>query len=550
MDNIFENKLFEAFANAASNMYIYVTDIDNNLTRWSKSAVDFFGIEDEYQYNTGEKWLQTVHPEDRDRYYEDIMDVLSGKKAQHNCQYRAKSKYGEYVWVECKGSIILDSKGENSIFAGIMTRLDNQNKYDNLTHLPTGYELTNLSFSGKGTLMIIGIDNFRKINSRYGLVYGNEVLVYLANQLVECAGETACAYRFQGDEFALYSKVLNAAEMAEVFKRVYEKCASPAEGTDIIGFNVSAGIVGLEDNENGMRALSDAELSLSYAKNDGTNHYTIYSSDISSKQNRKDIVSEELLKAIEDDFKGFYLVYQPILSNEGDTVVACEALVRWKTDNEAIGACYPDEFISILERNGGINALGNFVMRQAIKQAGIWQKKYKKFNVSFNVSYMQLNNPGFIPSIIETIDEFGVDPSGIVVELTESVLDVDTVLVKQSFDILKNKGIKIALDDFGTGNSSFWMLHNIEVDIVKLDQSFIRGLDTSGKGIDFAIVESVGLMCNRIGCKTVAEGVETNDIWKLISGFGFTGLQGYLFSRPVETTDYELLLDKYNMNLV
>lgn len=177
----------------------------------------------------------------------------------------------------------------------------------------------------------------------------------------------------------------------------------------------------------------------------------------------------------------------------------------------------------------------------------MWQKKYKKFNVSFNVSYVQLQDPDFVPAVIAAVDEFGADPNGIVMELTESVLDVDTIMLKKSFDMLKGKGIRIALDDFGTGNSSFWMLHNIDVDIVKLDQSFIMGLDTQDKGIDHAIIESVGLMCKRIGCHTVAEGVENNDIWELIRDFEFTGLQGYLFSRPIEVGEFEELLEKYGM---
>ena len=137
----------------------------------------------------------------------------------------------------------------------------------------------------------------------------------------------------------------------------------------------------------------------------------------------------------------------------------------------------------------------------------------------------------------------------IVVELTESVLNVDTIKVKNSFDILREHGVKIALDDFGTGNSSFWMLHNIDVDIVKLDQSFIRKLDTEdNSGIDHAIVKSVGIMCNHIGCKTVAEGIETESIWKIVSDYGFTGLQGYLFSKPIEVPDFEELLEKYDMS--
>lgn len=105
MDNILDNELFEAFANSADNIFIYVSDMKNNLTRWSTGAVKLFGIE-EYQRDTSTKWFEYVHPDDRDAYIEDISAVFNGEKKQHNCQYRARTKYGEYVWVECRGSVI------------------------------------------------------------------------------------------------------------------------------------------------------------------------------------------------------------------------------------------------------------------------------------------------------------------------------------------------------------------------------------------------------------------------------------------------------------
>lgn len=194
-----------------------------------------------------------------------------------------------------------------------------------------------------------------------------------------------------------------------------------------------------------------------------------------------------------------------------------EALLRWDSKNDEIGPCYPDEFIGILENNGRIMDVGYFVMKSALLQLSIWQKKYHKFYVSFNVSYLQLQDPQFIPSIIKTVKMYKIDPSCVIVELTESVLAADTDMLKSSFKQLKDAGIKIALDDFGTGNTSFWTLHNIDIDIIKLDQSFIRGLGKNDTSIDHAIVESIGLMCDRIGYITVAEGVENDNIWNVIN---------------------------------
>lgn len=546
MNQIIDNDLFEAFANASDNIFIYATDCKTNLTRISKKAVSFFGFESEYIHNFSELWIDYVHPEDRNIYTDDISAVHNGTSMYHNCQYRVRNRYGKYVWIECRGSVIKDSTGNPDIFAGIMTRLDNQTKYDNLTHLLTGYELLRNPFNETGALMLIGIDNLRTINSRYGLLFGNKVISRLADILTKEA-TNAIVYRFQGDEFAVYGKGMTVDEMSEIFKKVFIACGEEDPDTKSVKFSISAGILAFTETDYTPDILSKAELSLAFAKDNSSSHMTIYSAEIEAKQNRKNKVSEELLNCIKNDFRGFYVVYQPILDSLGKTVVACETLLRWKTDNEEIGACYPDEFISILESNGGINDIGYFVMREAIKQAALWQKQFKKFNVSFNVSYMQLEDPKFVPAIIEAVEKYNVDASCIVVELTESIFVADTVMVKNSFELLRKHGIKIALDDFGTGNSSFWMLHNIDVDIIKLDQSFIRGLDKSTNKIDFAIVESVCLMCKRIGCLTIAEGVETEDIQNMINKFGFAGLQGYLFSRPVEVPDFEKFLYSHDM---
>lgn len=549
MNKILEHYLFDAFSNASDNLFVYVTDIKNDISRWSPKAVEYFNLESEYLSNMKELWVQHVHPEDREIYIKDISAVFEGRSSQHNCQYRALNRYGEYVWVECRGSMIRDDDGEMTVFAGIMTRLDNQLKYDNLTHLKTAYELQHQIFdTAEGALMLIGVDGFRNVNSQHGLIFGNKVLVYLAELLQREAPRGAIAYRFQGDEFVLYARGCKASALEEVFHRMRMVCMGLSTTEEITSFSISAGIVSFpEDGKNFAEVISKAEMCLAHAKEFSASHLGVFSKEIEAKQVRKNRIAEELIDSIKNDFKGFELYYQPIVSNEGKTVVGCEALLRWKPASEEIGNCYPGEFIPILEENGTIVPVGYYVMREAIRQAAQWQKHYKKFSVSFNVSYLQMEDPWFVPSLIDTAKEFGVDTTKITVELTESVFAADTILVQKSFEALRSEGFKIALDDFGTGNSSFWMLHNLNVDIIKLDQAFIRGLNRSGSETDYAIVESVAYLCERIHYQTVAEGVEDENLWKKIKEFGFIGLQGYLFSRPVPVSQFEELLERYQM---
>lgn len=549
MHEILDSKLFDAFARTSSNTFVYVSDMKTNLTRWSASAVEYFDLEGEYIYDVNIKWVSLVHPDDRQMYSDDLMAVFTGKSEYHNCQYRVMNRYSEYVWVECRGAIIKDENGEPMLFAGTLTRIDHQSKYDSLTHLLTGYELFRKPFDDNGTLLLVGIDNFRNINSQYGLVYGNKVLLNLTEILVANA-QDATVYRFRGDEFVVYGKNKTTEQMIQLFVQVYNICSDPNIEKNIVGFSLSAGIVEFnEGNNDSTDILGKAELSIAHAKELKQLHYAVYSEEIEAKHNRKNKVLEALAKSIKNDFKGFRLVFQPILSNEGDTVVACESLLRWDAGDPEIGNCYPDEFIPLLEGSGGIIDVGYFVMREAIRHAAKWQKVYKRFNVTFNVSYLQLEDANFVPAIIETLEKYNVDASCITVELTESEFAKDAIMVKNSFEQLKKHGVLIALDDFGTGNSSFWTLHKIDIDIVKLDQTFIRGLDKSENEIDLAIIESVCLMCDRIGCRTVAEGVENTEIKGKLGEFKFTGLQGYLFSRPVEECDFEKFMDDYSMKL-
>lgn len=155
--NVLNDVLFEAFANASDNVYIYVCNMRDDESRWSKNAIDYFDMPSEYMKNAGMIWLDKIHPQDRDIYLKDIDAVFSGKTNQHNCQYRALNKYGDYIWLECRGSVIQDDDGQPLYFAGMMTRISAQNKYDPLTNLLTVHELYKSDFGKEGIILLLGL---------------------------------------------------------------------------------------------------------------------------------------------------------------------------------------------------------------------------------------------------------------------------------------------------------------------------------------------------------------------------------------------------------
>ena len=537
-NNILKNELFESFANASDNIYIYVCDMESDLSRWSKNTVDYFGLEGEYIEGAGAKWMEHIHPDDRALYLKDIEAVFSGASDRHSCQYRAKNKYNDYVWLECKGSVIPGKDG-HGVFAGIMTRLDNQNKYDPLTHLLTGYEMQKYDFStGRGAILLLGINAFRKINNTSGFLYGNKVLVALAECLQRFMDKNDRVYRLQGDEFIVLSPNGSKGKLREFFKSVNDYC------TNIRGlksFSVSAGLVSYpEDGTDFNTLMSNMEHSLEYAKEQKQEWIAEFSEKISQRHYRASLLHEALTKSIYNNFEGFELYFQPILDARTRKIVECESLLRWKTPE--IPDATPYEFIKLLEDSGEIREVGFWVMEEALRHAAMWQKEYGNISVSFNVSYIQLLDGEFIDKLIAKARELQVDPRFVMVELTESCNAEDTEMLSRQFGRLQELGFKIAMDDFGTEYASFGLLHDVSMDVLKIDQKFVRGLIREGNMTDMAIIESVVDMCRRLSIQTVAEGIGTEEIQDIIRSIGVSFLQGYLYSKPVPADEFERMI--------
>ena len=537
--NILENELFESFANASDNIYIYVCDMQSDLSRWSKNSVDYFNLEGEYIEGAGPKWMECIHPDDRAAYLKDIEAVFSGASTRHSCQYRAKNKYNDYVWLECKGSVITDADGQPSVFSGIMTRLDNQNKYDPLTHLLTNYEMQKYDFStGNGAILLLGINAFRKINNTNGILYGNKVLVALSECLEQFAGKNDRVYRFQGDEFVILSPNGSKDTLLKLFENVNQYC------TNIRGlksFSLSAGLVSYpEDGTDFNTLIRNLEHSFEYAKEQKQGCIAEFSEKISRRHLRTGQLQEALTQSIHNNFEGFELYFQPILDAKTKKIIECESLLRWKTSE--IQDATPYEFIKILEDSGEIREVGTWVMEEALRHAAMWQKKYNNISVSFNVSYIQLLNGEFIDKLITKAQELQVDPRLVMIELTESCNADDTEMLSSQFDKLQKLGFKIAMDDFGTEYASFGLLHDVSMDVLKIDQKFVRGLIREGNITDMAIIENVVNMCRQLNIQTIAEGIETEEIQDIIRSIGVSYLQGYLYSKPVPADKFERMV--------
>lgn len=549
MEDILKNNLFEAFASASDNVYIYVCDMATNQSRWSKNSVKYFGLTGEYIEDAGTMWSEKIHPEDRDIYWEDINGVFSGAKKHHSCQYRAKNAKGDYVWLECKGSVIYNENGEMAVFAGLMTRLDNQNKYDSLTGLPTTYDVYAYNLETEsGMALLIGIDEFRQIIGNYGYSFGDKVLVSLAKQFEEiCTGKEK-VYRFGGDEFLF---MLKEADESQV-RNFYEKVKNIVENQIVINhqkvnLSISAGVVNYPKQGKTIEEMfNNLENSLEHAKVHDRGNMAIFSEEIASKHRRLRILKDDLKNCIRQDFKGFELYFQPLVDPVSQRISGCEALLRWK--GEVITDSYPGEFIKILENEGRIRQVGMWVMEQAIKQQREWRDTFGNIYVSFNTSYQQFVDEKFVNALVQKTEEYGVLPEYIIVELTESCQVEEVERLTKMFERLRQTGFQVALDDFGTAYSSFELLKKLPANYIKIEHSFVRELAEEGHEIDYAIIDSLLKLSRQLKCESIVEGVEIQEVDAIVRNMNPTYLQGYYYSRPVCRTEFETLLRERNQN--
>ncbi len=545
MSDVFNNELFEAFASASDNVYIYVCDMKTDISRWSRAAVDYFGLEGEYIKDAANMWAQHVHPDDLNVYTEDIEGVFSGKKKYHDCQYRTRNASGGYVWVECKGSVIRDAEGNPIIFAGLMTRIDGQSKYDSLTGLLTTQEMHNFDFvSQPGVALLIGMDGFRKIVSNYGYNTGDEILIRFSREISSLCNPGWKVLRFSGDEFLVLAFASDLQEATDLYEKVCrETDIMKLEDGRKVGISISAGGVFFPQDADNREVLTNKlEHSLEYAKNNRRGSLVFFSDEIAEKHERGLVLREDLKQCIKNDFKGFELFFQPFINPDTGTIAGCESLLRWK--GERIKDSYPMEFIKVLEDYGDIHEVGFWVMEQAIKQQAAWRDIYGELQISFNVSYQQLLDDTFEERAISCVEKYGVNPKYIIIELTESCQVEDPKELAAMFGRLREHGFKIALDDFGTAYASMEMLKWLPVDYIKVEHSFIRELAQPGHDVDYVIVDSLLEMCRRLGYNSIIEGVENGKVADIVGEMNATLLQGYHYSRPVCRTDFEKLLDE------
>jgi diguanylate cyclase (GGDEF)-like protein len=424
----------------------------------------------------------------------------------------------------------------------LVQRLNEYSYYDPLVRLPNRRHLLDLLDAhlgererDRGVLAVVDVDHFGEINGAFGYQYGDALLKGVAARIVAGCEAHARVARVGSDCFAVFWA--HPEPQTECFDGMFVEPLE-VEGESII-VSVTVGVVRLDDVAgDGSEALEDAFLALKRAKQVERGSVARYNRGVSEEIRGRVSMLHNLRRAFGSS--ELFLVFQPQISLASGRCVGAEALLRWRTPDG--GMIPPDRFIPLAERSGLIVAMGEWVMRRACEEAArMAARGHGAVRMAINVSVIQFRDPHFLGRLRAAIEDSGVSPQQIELEITESVAMGEGSRMIELFGRIKAMGLDIAIDDFGTGFSSLSHLQRMNVDRLKIDRAFVNDIGGSGKGGEIA-----GLVCGlggRLGIELIAEGIEQIEQAERLQAMGCQLGQGYHFARPMPADDWRTWLD-------
>lgn len=457
-----------------------------------------------------------------------------------------KSDYAEHLSI----SAIKDDAGRVQHYAAVINdvtqrkededRIRYQANYDALTGLPNrglfldrvGQAINNMRrANSKLGLMFIDLDGFKLVNDTLGHDVGDMLLCEAADRLNTCIRSGDTVARLGGDEFTvIMPNLVDPRHTPLLAQRILDELAKPfVLGGQEAFVSASIGItIFPDDAEDAVGLLKNADTAMYRAKEQGKANYQFYTADLNQEVKERLTIKTGLQKALERD--EFVLHYQPKLDVETGDITSCEALMRWQTQD--MGVVSPARFIPVLEETGQVVEVGAWALKTACLQHNAWREAgLPAVRIAVNLSARQLRELSFVDLVTDILNETKVEPEGIEIEITESMLMSDAQRAVVTLRTLSGLGLHIAMDDFGTGYSSLSYLKRFPIDTIKIDRSFVADITTSQD--DAEIIRTIITMGQTLNRGVVAEGVETQDQFNLLRSYDCDVIQGYFISPPL-----------------
>ena len=506
-----------------------------------------------------DNWRKHLHPDDAIETIE-ALAFANIEAVDYSLEYRMRRRDGEMVWVRDEAVLLHDADGQPTQWQGQLADITEHKELEaQLTHQALHDPLTKLAnralFSDRVdhalsriertdelvAVMFIDLDSFKAVNDTLGHAIGDEVLSLTAMRLNESLRGADTAARLGGDEFAVLLEDTSETAARRIAARILSALRAElrVQGKDVM-LGGSIGIAMGSGGEDSGQLLLNADTAMYAAKNGGRNRFVMFEQRMGSNLVTRRALQVDLKQAVENGELTVH--YQPIMQLEQMMMVGVEALVRWNHPER--GEIPPATFIPLAEENGLIVPLGQFVLDTACAQARTWERTIERehpLTMGVNFSVRQLQLPSFTSDVIETLARHPLDPTRLVLEITETVFMSDPEDIARRLRLLADSGVPLAIDDFGAGYSSLGYLRNLPVKILKIDRQFVRGIDSGGS--EHAFAEAITTLGRHLGLDVVAEGIETTGELEAMRHFGCNYGQGFLMCRPLPVDELETWME-------
>ena len=527
---------------------------------FSKRCKEIYGFEEHEISNRSDALDSRTHPDDILQMQRDREDHFNGITAVYRNEHRILCKDNTWKWVLTRGIVISrDAQGKPLRMIGTHTDITERKEsetqiwqqahFDQLTGLPNRRmlrirleeTLANCQrLATSAAVVFVDLDHFKEVNDSLGHEAGDLLLVEAAQRIQSCLSSADTVARMGGDEFTLViDRVQDRLALEATLKHILDQLARafPIRSEQVF-VSASLGVALYPSDADSVEDLfKHADQALYVAKGAGRNRFSFFSPELEEAAQFRLRTAADLRGALAH--AQFEVVYQPIVDLSTGEIKKAEALLRWHHPRR--GLVSPAQFIEIAESTGMILDIGEWVFLQASAQVAKWQTLYDPhFQISVNKSPVQFHHRSGKPSWAEQLMAMGLDGKSIAVEITEGVLLESGSAVAQQLAALRAGGCAISLDDFGTGYSSMTYLQRFAIDVIKIDQSFVRNLAT--RSTDLALCRAIIVMAHELGLVVVAEGVETEEQRDVLVSIGCDYGQGYWFAKPLSARAFELFM--------